>query len=294
MPETRHAVKDSVFTCLFGKMEYALELYRALHPEDPNVTEEDCEIVTLENVLTVNQYNDFGLRVRDMLILLLEAQSTFSPNVVLRIFLYLAETYKRYVEQHKLNLYGSTSVRIPRPELYVVYTGPRADVPETLHLSDLYEGAGSVDLEVKVLRGSGTGDILDQYVRFCGIADACRVKYGRTLEAIQETLRLCREEGILAPFLASCEKEVGDIMVTLFSNEKLLEIRDYNVAKEAEARGMEKGIEKGMEKGMEKGTELTLLANLKSLMEKLGYTADQAMDTLSVPVETRTRLQGQL
>lgn len=54
MPETRHAVKDSVFTCLFGKMEYALELYRALHPEDPNVTEEDCEIVTLENVRVFN------------------------------------------------------------------------------------------------------------------------------------------------------------------------------------------------------------------------------------------------
>lgn len=290
MAELRRVVKDSVFTCLFGQMEYALELYRSLHPEDTDVTEEDCEIVTLENVLTVNQYNDFGLRVRDMLILLLEAQSTFSPNVALRIFMYLAETYKRYVEERKLNLYGSTPVKVPRPELYVVYTGSGKDVPETLHLSDLYEGAGGAELEVKVLRGSGAGNILDQYVRFCQIADECRKQYGNTQKAITEILRRCREEGILTLFLSVREKEVSDIMTTLFDYEKILEIHDYHVAKEAEA----KGIEKGMEKGMEKGVEQTLLASLKALMAKLGYTAEQAMDMLSVPADTRARLRPQL
>ena len=46
------------------------------------------------------------------------------------------------------------------------------DGPEVLHLSDLYEGEGGVDLEVKVLRGTGNGEIVDLYVRFCQIADA--------------------------------------------------------------------------------------------------------------------------
>ena len=63
------------------------------------------------------------------------------------------------------------AVTIPRPELYVVYTGNRKDIPEVLYLSDLYEGNGSAEVEVKVLRGNGTGDIVDQYVRFCKIAD---------------------------------------------------------------------------------------------------------------------------
>lgn len=123
----------------------------------------------------------------------------------------------------------------------MVYTGPKS-VPETVRLSDLYEGTGDVDLRVHVIRRTGTGDILDQYVRFCEIADENRKKYGITGKAVEETLRQCREEGVLMPFLASREKEVRDIMVTLFDEERIREIHDYNVAKEAEEKGMEKGI----------------------------------------------------
>lgn len=242
MPEMKRNVKDSVFTLMFKEPEYALQLYQALHPEDTDVTEADCKVMTLENVLTVGEYNDFGLQVRDRLLLLVEAQSTFSQNVVLRILLYLAATYKRYVEEHKLDLYGSKAIKIPRPELYVVYTGPKQDVPNMLRLSELYEGEGSVELEVKVCWNSGRSNILEQYVRFCKIADENRKKYGTAQKAIEETLRQCREEGVLMPFLALKEKEVWDIMVTLFDQEKIWEIHDYNVAKEAEEKGIEKGI----------------------------------------------------
>lgn len=58
--------------------------------------------------------------------------------------------------------------------------------------------------------------------------------------------------------------------------------------------GREEGMEKGLEKGMEKGMEQALLASLKSLMEKLGYSAEQAMDILSIPAETRARLVSQI
>ena len=97
------------------------------------------------------------IQVRGRLILLVEAQSTFSVNISLRMLMYLASTYKEYVEEEKLDLYGTRAVTIPHPELYVVYTGTRENVPDTLRLSDLYEGHGSVDLEVKVLQDSGTG-----------------------------------------------------------------------------------------------------------------------------------------
>ena len=161
MAEMKYTLKDSVFTFLMKQPEYARKLYLALHPEDTDVTEADCKLVTLEHILTTGIYNDVGLQVRDMLILLVEAQSLFSINISLRMLMYLAATYKEYVEEHKLNLYGTAAVKIPRPELYMVYTGTRSEVPEVLHLSDLYEGEGSVDLEVKVLRGTGTGDIVD-------------------------------------------------------------------------------------------------------------------------------------
>ena len=246
MAEMKRMVKDSVFTYLFRQPEYARQLYLAIHPEDTDVKEADLKLVTLENVLTTGFYNDLGMQVRGRLILLLEAQSTFSVNIALRMLLYLAGTYKEYVEEHKLDLYGTRAVSIPRPELYVVYTGKRKDVPGSLRLSDLYEGAGSADLTVKVLRGGAAGDILDQYVRFCRIADEQREKHGLTQKAVDETIRICIEENALAPFLASRKKEVLEIMVTLFDQEKIMEIHDHNVAKAARQEGREEGREDGI------------------------------------------------
>lgn len=258
MPEMRRAVKDSVFTYLFKQPEYTRQLYLALHPEDQDVTEQDCKLVTLENILSTGLYNDLGIQVRDKLLLLVEAQSTFSANLALRMLLYLAATYKEYVEEHKLDLYAGKAVSIPRPELYVVYTGEQIDVPDTLLLSDLYDGAGSAEIQVKVLRDGGTGDILAQYVRFCKIADSQRKLYGSTQKAIDETIKRCIDEDVLTPFLASRKKEVLEIMVTLFDQEKVWEIHDYNVAQAAEQKGMEKGLEEGIRVAVSMLRELSL------------------------------------
>ena len=271
MAEMKRSVKDSVFTYLFKQPEYTRQLYLALHPEDTDVKESDFKLVTLENVLTTGFYNDLGIQVRNRLILLVEAQSTFSVNIALRMLLYLAGTYKEYIEEQKLDLYGSHPVEIPRPELYVVYTGDRKEIPETLRLSDLYQGAGSAEVEVKVLRDDGTGDILDQYVQFCKIADEQREKYGLTQQAIDETIRICIAENVLAPFLASRQKEVLEIMVTLFDQEKIAEIHDYNVAKAARQEGHQLGREEGREEGIRAvvGTLRSMSVEQKQIAQKL-------------------------
>ena len=285
MPGMRYTIKDSVFTFVFKQPEYARKLYLALHPEDTDVTEADCKLVTLENVLTTGLYNDVGIQVRDTLILLVEAQSIFSVNIVLRIFLYLAATYKEYVEEHKLNLYGTAAVTIPRPELYVVYTGECEDVSDVLYLSDLYEGIGSAEVEVKVLRGNGSGDIVDEYVRFCRIADEERKRHGRNEKAVEETLRRCIEENILAPFLMTRQKEVAEIMVTLFDQEKVMEIHDYHVAEAARKGGLQEGRAEGRIEGLAEGT----LANIKSLTETLGLSVEAALNALKVPEDERAK-----
>ncbi len=242
MAEMKYTAKDSVFSFIFRQPENTRRLYLALHPEDTDVTEADCKLVTLEHVLTNGLTNDLGFRVLDKLILLVEAQAKFSINIVLRVLLYLAATYQEYVEEKKLDLYGSKPVSIPRPELYMIYAGAPRQIPEVLRLSDLYDGHGDVEVEVKVLCGSGTGNIVDQYIRFCKISDEQRKQYGYTRKAVEETLRICRDENILMPFLASRQKEVQDIMVTLFSQEHAAEIHEYNLVKDARQEGIEKGI----------------------------------------------------
>lgn len=244
MPEPKRNIKDSLFTYLFSQPEYTQQLYLVLHPEDKDVKQEDFKLITLENVLAVGQYNDLGIQVRDTLILLMEAQSTFSHNIPLRMLMYLANTYKEYVEENHLSLYQSKPVSIPKPELYIIYTGDAKNVPETLYLSSLYGGAGSVEVEVKVLHSGKEGDIVEQYITFCEILNEQVKLHGRTDEALHNTIHICLERSILAPFLSSRMKEVVDIMTTLFDQEKVWEIERYNIRKE----GLEEGIQQVIKK----------------------------------------------
>ena len=287
MAEMKYSVKDSIFTYLFKQPEYTRQLYLCLHPEDQDVTEADFKIVTLENVLSTGIYNDLGIQVRDKLLLLMEAQSTFSINIALRVLLYLADTYKRYVEEHKLDLYGSKPVVIPRPELYVVYTGSKNQVPETVRLSDLYQGQGDAELCVKVLRGGREGDILSQYVRFCQIADEARRQYGSSPEAIRWILRQCREENILVPFLAARQKEVRDIMGLLFDDATIREIHDYNIALEAKQEGMQAGRQQGLETGI--GAMVSALQGLSIEQDVVVRTLAAKFDLLPQVAEEKVK-----
>jgi hypothetical protein len=259
MSEIKRTIKDSVFTYLFSQPEYARELYLNLHPEDQGVTEADVRLVTLENILTTGQYNDLGLRVRDKLILLVEAQSTYSPKIALRMLMYLAETYKDYVEEKKISLYSDKKDDIPRPELYVVYTGKRKNVPDVLKLSDLYDGTGSVEVEVKVLRGENPKQILGQYFEFCKISDEQVALHGRTDAAATETIRICLERGVLVPFLNARQKEVHDIMRTLFSQEAVWEIERYNVRQEGRQGEFERIVRSMRKKGLDSAEIASLL-----------------------------------
>lgn len=232
MPEMKCTVKDSVFTYLFSDPHYARELYLYLHPEDTSVTEEDCKIVTIQNILSDGQYNDLGLQIRDILLILAEAQSTFSPNVPIRVLLYLAKEYKTYIDKHKLRLYSTKAVTLPKAELYMIYSGNKRDVPDVLRLSDLCGGECGVEITVKILRG-GDNSIVGQYVEFCKIADEQRALYGLTKEAIQETIRICLDQGILVPFLTAKREEVVDIMEMLFSQEEVWELDRQEIARVA-------------------------------------------------------------
>ena len=75
MQGVNRAAKDSVFTDLFSKPEYTIQLYRALFPNDISISQKDISIITLQNTLGYQIHNDLGLLVRNTLIVLLEAQT---------------------------------------------------------------------------------------------------------------------------------------------------------------------------------------------------------------------------
>ncbi|MCM1246704.1 MAG: hypothetical protein NC293_13785, partial [Roseburia sp.] len=92
-PTAKRTAKNSVFLDLFQNKKNLLELYKTLHPEDTTATEDALTNVTIENVLTDNLYNDLGFIASNKLMILIEAQSTWTMNILVRVLLYLAQSY---------------------------------------------------------------------------------------------------------------------------------------------------------------------------------------------------------
>ncbi len=130
----KRTAKNSVFLDLFQNKSYLLKLYKTLHPEDAMATEDSLTDVTIENVLTDNLYNDLGFIVNNKLMILIEAQSTWTMNILVRVLLYLAQSYYEYFQRTSQNYYKSKKVKMPKPELYVILSQHRdkitySDIP---------------------------------------------------------------------------------------------------------------------------------------------------------------------
>ncbi len=226
---TRHmakrTAKNSVFLDLFQDKRNLLELYKTLHPEDTDATEDTLDIVTIDNVLTDNLYNDLGIMAgNDKLLLLLEAQATWTVNILIRILLYLAQSYHEYFERTAQSLYKSTKVKMPKPELYVIYTGNKGRKPDTITLSKEFFDGADIDIEVKakVIYESDSEDIINQYIIFCKIFNEQTKLHGMTRKAVAETIRICKDRNVLKEYLLDREKEVVTIMMSLFDEEQIM------------------------------------------------------------------------
>ena len=239
----KRGAKDSVFVHLFQDKKYVLQLYKALHPEDVDATEDMIEIVTLENVLTDNIYNDLGFMIDKRLIVLVEAQSTWTANIIVRALMYLAQTYHDYIAKEELNIYGSKTLDLPEPEMYVIYTGNKKIEKEAITLSEEFFGGRKTDLEVTVhvLTDGKEHDIIYQYVALTKVLDDQVKLHGRTREAIIETIRICKDRDLLKQYLTEHEQEVQDIMITLFDNETILKGYTREKEKAAHADGLADG-----------------------------------------------------
>ena len=211
--------KNSVFIDLFDQDVYRLQLFRTLHPDMTDITAEDIHTVTLKQVITNHQYNDMAFIVKDRLMVLVEAQSTWSYNVLLRILLYLADTIQEYLYDSEMDIHDRKLIQIPVPEFYVIFTG-KDKVPETISLKRDFFGNPdcNIDLEAHVYTAETEG-IIGQYIIFCHVLDEQIKAKGRTREAAEEAIRICQDRGVLAEYLKGREKEVADIMITLFDQE---------------------------------------------------------------------------
>ena len=272
----KHTIKDSVFTNLFQDKKYLLQLYKALHPEDTDIKEDKLTDITIKNVLTDNIYNDLGFMAGNKLMILVEAQSTWTMNIIIRALLYLVQTYHDYFEHTKQSLYTSKKVQMPKPELYVIYTGNRKNKPTEVSLSEEFFGGEDccIDVKVKMIYDGKEGDIINQYVVFTKVCDEQIAVYGRTKRAVLEAIRICKDKNVLKEYLESKEKEVVDIMMVLYDEQEVM--RSYVESEVHEARHGEK------------------IATARRMLKRGKMSFEEISEDLNLPLEEIERLAENL
>ena len=243
----KRTAKNSVFLDLFQNKSYLLRLYKTLHPEDTTATEDSLTDVTITNVLTDNLYNDLGFIANNKLMILVGAQSTWTVNILVRVLLYLAQSYHEYFQRTSQDYYKSRKVRMPKPELYVIFTGNKGRKPNRLLLSEEFFKGADIDIEVKakVIYESDTDDIINQYIIFCKVFNEQTKQHGMTRKAVTETIRICKDRNVLREYLAQREKEVVTIMMSLFDEEQIMKSFIRSERHDADRETAERMIRKG-------------------------------------------------
>lgn len=273
LSKAKQQTKNSVFVHLFGDENNVLKLYKELHPDDTTVTIKDINVQTLESVLINNIYNDLGFIVNEgenaKYVMLIEAQSSWNPNMTLRLLFYLTETYRHYLVNTRQNVHQKSRVKLPKPELYVVYTGDRKNPPSEISFkADFFDGDSPIDLKAKVLHNADS-TIYGQYIGFCKVFDEQRKIYGYSVKCIEETIRICIDKNYLADFLKAHRQEVVTMLSELFDEQAQRE--EYNIAHDREVR----------EEGKAEGIFETLVGLVKKGILSLAQAASEANMTVS-------------
>ena len=210
-----------------------LRCYQALHPEKTNVRPEDLQNITLDRGLPNQMYNDLAFTVEGKLVILVKAQVKWGYGISIRLLIYLAQLYTKYISMNGLNIHELARKSVPEPEFYVVYVGTaRKDPPKWLYLAkDFFENQFSwLNLKARVIYAEDENDILGQYIIFCHVLDEQTKDMGYTKDAVRETIRICKNRNVLKEYLMSREEEVIDMVDVLFDAKRNAQL-DYRDTK---------------------------------------------------------------
>ena len=237
--------KNNVFCDLFSEKSNALSLYNALNHTDYQNAEE-LEIVTLSDVIFMQQKNDVSIMFQNELTLW-EHQSTLNYNMPLRGLIYFAHNIDGILKSKGITLYGKKLVKIPSPDYYVLYNGteeaqdkqdlklsdsfmtPKEDYEWTAHMLNINAGHNQELLDTcPALKGYA---LLVQYTREYQ-ANGSELK-----EAVEQAIDLCIQENHLKSYLLKKKAEVSLMLLTEFNQEAF--------ARVIRNEGVEEGIEIG-------------------------------------------------
>ena len=275
MAEMSREYKDRLFCFIFGSEEHkdwTLSLYNAVNGT-AYTNPEDIVIATLTQVVYMGMHNDVAFLILDE-VNLYEQQSSFNPNMPLRLMQYTANIYEKLITIWQKNKYGKTLIMLPVPKLVVFYNGPTEEPDEMmLHLSDAFPADRREDADISVRvrminintgrspRVVGACKPLDEYT---WLVDEIRrrEKYMLLESAVDAALDAMPMDFLIRPFLEANRVEVKKMLLTEYNESRTMEL----VRKE----GLQEGLEKGEQLGLRKGEQLGLRKGTVYGENKLG------------------------
>lgn len=222
---------------------------------------------------------------------LYEQQSSYNPNMPVRMLQYAGNLYEKYIKQGRLNKFGRKRLSLPAPRLVVFYNGME-DQPEEgqLKLSDSFPGGAAFDIEVKVRMINVNMGKSQRILSACKplgeyswlVSEIRKNNYSKDEDgmssAVDRAITDMPDDFLIKPFLIAHRAEVKGMLLT-----------EYN-----EAEQMELFREEGREEGRVEGAESERINNIRSMMEMLKLSARQAMDVLKIPASEQPRYLSML
>ena len=125
----------------------------------------------------------------------------------------------------------------------------------------------NLDFKARVIYLDESDSIINQYIKFCIVLNQQVKLYGRTRQAIRNTIRICKDDNTLREYLTDKEKEVEDIMVSLFDQDWITEVYGEKCRAEGRAEGREEGLIKGRAEGRAEGAKKERINSARNLIK---------------------------
>ena len=251
--------KDRLFKFIFGRYEnreWTLSLYNAVNKS--SYTDSDAiQITTIEDVLYLSMKNDLSFILADTMNFY-EHQSTFNPNMPMRMLIYAGMAYSKYVETHKkeISLYSSSQQTFPTPKLICFYNGV-AKQPDSrvLELKSAFREGSESDIDVRVTmlninKGRnaellGSCRPLAEYSQFVGDVRNYEQESHDIDSAVVKAVDNLPEDSPIKEFLLANIAEVKEMCLTEYDEDAERKFLKNEGRKEGIAEGLEKGLAKG-------------------------------------------------
>jgi hypothetical protein len=264
MAEDNKKYKDRLFNFIFGaeeNKEWTLSLYNAVNGSNYSNAEE-IEITTIKEVMYLGMHNDVSFLMTDEMNLY-EQQSSFNPNMPLRMLQYIGNLYEKYIIEHKLNKYGSELLQLPVPRLIVFYNGNK-NIGDNLYLklSSSFPQEAEPDIEVKVrminVNYGKNRELLEKckpLSEYAWLVDRIRsIKSEQKLEstvesAIDRAITEIPEDFVLRPFLIAHRSEVKGMLLTEYNEVETMQLFKEDGRREGRREGRKEGIREGRQEG---------------------------------------------